>query len=324
MILLLFSLIILVAQGLLGMTDWWVLGSNCVVAGLVCGGLTMVLNAQRLVAFNHLSVGLKAWALLTNIMNLSAIYVASSLSVWQVDVLVVGFAGIFMMGSYCWQSKRMPVRSLLLGAIIGLLTLFYIPTLLWIVFPLLILYYCLSWSKDNLACLLTGLVSLVWINYCLLSLFHGDANGYILSFATSWTDMTYGLPTLLGDGYTKWVFLGATVFLLFNYILLGLFSSNLNSLHMRSNVSLQVVVGLLMLSLLPSCWQLFIVLIGVSICLDMLLALGNEPSRRMVRWADIAIGLFLFMGVGEYLIRLLIDYVSTLSFSLPFDIPFLS
>lgn len=326
MIYILLSIIILVAQGFLGMADWWVLGSNWILAGLICLGLTAVLNNQRLVAFSNLSVSIKAWVLLSSIMNLSAIYVSPSLSLLEVDMAAIGYTGLFMVGFFCWQSKQMSVRSLSMGAILGLLTLFYMPSLLWIIIPLLMLFHLSSWSKDNLACIITGLLSMVWVNYCCISLFGDDAhaNDYISSFVTGWNELTYGFPDLMGDDYTRWIFIPTLLLLLAYYIMVGLLSSNLNSLRMRSNVSLLVMTNFLMLIALPSCWQLFLTLAAITICIHMILDLGNEPSRLARKCAHFAIYFFLFLGIGEYLIRLAYDYVSTISFSLPFDIPFLS
>jgi len=324
MLLLLLSLIILIAQGLLGMADWWVLCSNWIVAGLICMGLTAVLNNQRLMVFSHISVSLKAWVLLAGLMNLSAIYVAPSVTLGQLYLSAIGYAGLFMTSFFCWQSKLMPVRSLSLGALVGLVTLLYAPSLLWIIFPCLALFHLSSWSKDNLACVLTGFVTMVWINFCLLNLFGSgtSANGYIFSFATCWSELTYGLPTLIGEGYTRWIFLLSVIGLMIYYILLGLLSSNLNSLRMRSNVDFQVVMGILMVVALPSCWSLYLVLTAITICIHLLLSLGNEPSHAMIKFANVALGFVFFLGLGEYLIRLVIDYISTLSFSLPFDLPF--
>lgn len=324
MVYILLSLIILVAQGFLGMADWWVLGCNWIVAGLICLSLTAVLNNQRLVAFNNLSVSIKAWVLLSSIMNLSAIYVAPELTLAQVELMAAGYSALFAVGSFCWQNHQMPVRALLMGAILGLLTLCYMPSLILVIIPLLVFFHCLSWSKDNLACLFTGFVSMVWVIYCILSLGGGDANGYILSFATVWSSVTYSLPTLLTEAYTRWFFIASMLLLAVFYIMVGLLSSNLNSLRMRSNVNLHVMVGMLMLVLLPSCWQLLLTLIGITIGIQLMLDLGNDPSHLTRKFAPVAICLFLFMGIGEYLIRLLIDYVSTITFSLPFDLPFLN
>ncbi len=326
MIYILLSLIILAVQGFLGMADWWVLCGNWLIAGLICLGLTAVLNNQRLIAFNQIMVSVKVWVLLAGLMNLSAIYVASSISIGQLYLIAIGFTALFMTSFFCWQNKQMPVRSLSMGAIVGVLTLLYMPTILWIVVPLLVLVYLSSWSKDNLACIFTGFVTLVWVNYCLLSLCGSDslANDYLVSFYAAWNSMTYSLPTLVGDGYTGLVFLGVVLLLLIYYVLVGLLSSSLNSLRMRSNVSLMVIVGILILLGLPSCWQLYLVLAGITICIDLLLSIGNEPSKLMIKSANAAIYVVLFLGIGEYLIRLAVDYISTISFSLPFEIPFLN
>jgi len=326
MVLLLLSLIILVAQGFLGMADWWVLSSNWIMSGLICMCLTAVLNNQHLLAFNHISVCFKAWVLLASILNLSAIYVEPSLSQGQMFLSSFGYAGLFMAGFCCWMDKQMTVRALLLGAIIGLLTLAYIPSLLWIIIPIMILIYTASWSKDNLACIFTGLVSIIWINYCLMHICSGEANAnsYIISFASTWGSMSYGMPILVNSGYTGWCFLAFAIVWMVIYIILGVLLSNLNSLRIRSNISLVVMVSILTLMILPSCWQLFLALIGITLCIHLLLSLGNEPTRVMIKWSDTAIYSFLFMGIGEYLIRLIYDYISTISFTLPFDIPFLN
>lgn len=324
MIYILLSIIILIAQAFLGMAEWWVLGCNWIVAGLICLGLTAVLNNQSLVAFNNISVSLKAWVLLASIMNLSAIYVVPTLSLSDLNMSAIGFSGLLMIGFFCWQSKQMPIRALSLGAILGLLTLFYMPSLIWILVPLLIIFHLSSWSKENIFCIVTGLLTLIWINYCLLNFFWDSesANGYILSFVTSWNDMSYGLPDLQDKGYTGLVFLVSTLILLAFYTILGIFSSNFNSLRMRSNVSLQCTICLFLFLLLPTCWSLFLVLSGIAVCIHIILALGNDPTRMMINRAHFFIYFFLFMGIGEYLIVQAIDYISTISFSLPFSIPF--
>ena len=333
MFLLLLSLIIVVVQGFLGMADWWVLGSNWLLAGAISMGLTFVLSNQRLAVNNVLAAGVKAWVLLSCVMNLTAIHLVPAFGLLYQDVLLVGFTALIVIGLLCWQDKQIPLRSLGMGMVIGVMTLCYSPTLLWLLFPLLIYYHCSSWSFHNLCCLLSGLLTLVWIAYCFLFLGISEdaANSYIFHFFADWRGMHFSLPDLVSTvpdlsvgtaGYTAPVFLLGSILCLLCFIFFGLLSSSFNSLRMRSNVMLYSVAGLLLLIGMSTCWPLFIVLTAIIISLHLLLALGNEPSRMVRLIVNFSLGSYLFLSLGEYLIRLSVAYLSTLTFSLPFSLPF--
>jgi hypothetical protein len=317
MLFLLLSILVIVAQGLLGMADWWTLSSNWLLAGLINFLLAALFTNQHLISFNNRRYLIYSWVVMASILNLSAICLESEVEQGKQQLLVIGFASMLALSFTCWQQKDIPAKSLLLGIIIALLTLCYIPSLLWIVWLIIILSLLLCYSTHNLYCLLSGIVMGVWALYCLLFLFLGEeeADAYLLGFVNQWSDLTYDLPTFLYEGHTRWIFplflLGTIAVFLF----INLMQSSMNSLRERSIYSSIGWITVPLLLLLPTDWALYLSLSAVLLSIHILLSLCNEHSLSSLRGYNLLVSLFLLLGAGEPLLSLLIDYIQTIDFS---------
>lgn len=313
MIYILLSLIVMVVQGILDMADWWVLGSNFVLATMLVGAVSWTLNAQGLFNFTHPDIVSKAIAALAGTMNLGAICLAEEMPWWQFDLLMAGGTALLLIGSLCWQSKNIPVPTLLLGLLVGLLTPVYLPTLLWLVTVLTILMHCYCLSARNLACVGSGLLSGIWVVYCLTFWLDGSqaADGYLLSFANGWdTALSYELPDVTYDGATGWLFPLAVLVLSLTHTAIGFFMGNYNSLRMRSNVTVHSSISLLCLVLMPTCWPLFLALAVVSAIFLLFLSMSDELARTTRRLSTLFTALILLVGIGEPITLMLIDFLS--------------
>lgn len=317
MLFLLLSILIIVAQGLLGMADWWVLCSNWLIAGMLSSLLAMLFTNLHLISFNNRAYLIYGWVLLASTMNLSAICLDSDVEQWQQDLLVAGFAGLLSLAFTCWQQKDIPVKALLLGIIVAFLALFYIPALLWVSFVIIVLSLLLCYSTHNLYCILSGILIGVWVLYCLVFLCLGgeEADNYIAGFAFRWDELTYGMPDFLYEGQTRWIYPLFMVIIVGGFLIINLMQSNMNSLRERSIYSSLVWITMPLLLLLPTNWALYLNLCTVLMLVHLLLSLGNEHSNTSLRGYKLLLSLLLFLGAGEPLLILLIDYVQTIDFS---------
>lgn len=319
MILLLLSILILIAQAYLGMAEWWVLGSNWLLAGLISYSMTVVLSNQRLIQYNDMRVAPRIWVVLASTMNLAEIHFESPVSPWKLDMMLIGYVALSIIGLYYWQSKQSPIRALCMGGILGCLFWVYAPLLLWIMFPILTFAFCTSWSKHNLSSLITGILTSIWLVYILGFFVIGEerANAYLASFVSAWGRLSYSLPTIKGEGYTGWIYLGGTLLIVIQRIIAGLLVNSFNSLRARSNISLQCTLGIFFIVAMPICWPLGIILISFVMLMLFLLTFNENSPNVNKRLSQIVIGFFLFLGIGEYLIMQLISYIRTIDF--PFD-----
>lgn len=312
LIYILLSLIVMVVQGILDMADWWVLGSNFVLAAAIVGVVAWTLNAHGLFNFAHTDVIPRVIALLAGVMNLSAICLADDLPLGRIDLLVVGFAVVLLLGVTCWQSSSLPVHALSLGLVVSLLTPLYLPSLFWLGIVLLVLLHCACLSLHNAACVVTGLLTGVWVIYCLMAWWADGAlaDNFLLSFLFGWDDeLHYSWPVIMADGLTPWLFLVLVVGLTLGSAVVGLFLGSYNSLRMRSNVMLHTNLGILLLVLMPTCWPMYLTLATISIIFQIFLAMSDEFSRQARRLTTVIAVVVLLLGVGEPLLLMAIDFL---------------
>lgn len=313
LIYILLSIIVMVVQGILDMADWWVLGSNFVLAAALVGAVAWMLNAHGLFNFAHSDIVARVIALLAGVMNLTAICLADDLPLANIDLLIVGFAVVLLLGVTCWQSSSLPVHALMLGLVVSLLTPLYLPSLFWLAIVLLVLLHCACLSLHNAACVVTGLITGIWVIFCLMTWWaSGDvADDFLLSFLVDWDDeLHYGLPVIVADGLTPWLLLVFVIGLTLSSVVIGLFMGNYNSLRMRSNVTLHTNLGVLLLVLMPTCWPMYLTLATISIIFQIFLSMSDEFSRRARRLTSVVAAIVLLLGAGEPLLLMAIDFLS--------------
>lgn len=313
MYLILFSIVVMVIQGILGLTDWWVLGCNWFLSALAMTGLVLAFDHERLAGFNNGTPFIKGWILLTSIMNMNYIYLSQEMEWWKQSLIIVGYVAMISVGIGCWQSVNKPTRSLLFGLIIALMSIIYAPMVLSLLVVILLFIYLSSYSNRNLVGVISGILFSSWIIYVVATLFckAGSDTTLVQNFCNQWQTLTYTLPSFtISDNYTGIVFVCLCI-LYFILYSIGGFLAEMNSLRIRSNISLLSTLLPIFIIILPSCWSLYLHLAAVTLCAQLIFALNDRPTRTAVVAARIMLICFLVISVAEPLIRIGWDYFMT-------------
>lgn len=319
---LLASIIILVTQGFLGMADWGILVSNWFIAGLVSAIAAGSLSAERIFNFNSLPCIFHSWTLLASVMNLVAIHIQTELEWWQMWLLMSGIGVIMVICTSIWQARDLTARSLALGIIISILTLIYVPSVLWLVLVIIGLTMLSSFTMHSFYALISGFVTGVWLCYIILELSSGGlGDTYILSFIDDWDNLTVDWPQIQSSGWSGWIMVGICSIIFFVYMTVRLYRSSFSSLRMRSISLWLCCLALAFILLLTFDWALYLLLISVVMMIHLLLVLGNDPDQLARKGYYTILYVLLVLGVAEPLILMGYDYLSTISIELPFDLP---
>lgn len=308
-ILLLLSIVIIMIQGFLGLADWWILGSNWILAGLVILALIMAFDHERIAGFNNGALFQKAWVLLASLLNLNAIYLQPSLDWWKQDLISIGFVALISVGLGCWQYGNKPVRMLVFGLIVAIMACIYSPMIFSFLFVVLLLILMSSYTTRNVLSLLSGIVTTTWLIYILTTVFFGsEAEKTLVSnFVDSWR-LNYQLPVFTGDVTAGMIVIGMVVFFIFLYAVGGMLVDNLNSLRIRSSITVQCILCFVLILAMPSCWSLYVSLASISLCVNLIFALNGRPGRREVTFARIMLACVMVAGIGEPIFRFCWDY----------------
>lgn len=311
MYLVLLSIVIMAIQSILGLADWWVLGSNWILAALVILGLILAFDHERLAGFNNGTLFQKGWILLASMLNLNSIYLTPELAWWKQALLAIGYASLISVGIGCWQSTNKPARCLLFGLIIALMSCIYGPMIFCLFIIALMLIFLSSYSTRNVLSIFSGIVFSCWIIYCIITLCFGadTETRLIQNFIDTWQSLSFSWPPIrFTENYTGIVYVCMSIFYFVIYALGGFIVENLTSLRIRSNITFQSTMCLIYALIMPSCWTLIMLFASISLCIQLIFALNEHPNRTAILWARFMLICYLVAGVGEPLFRLGWDY----------------
>ncbi len=297
-------------QGYLGLASWWVLWSNWVLAAVITLCVVMVFDHERLAGFKNMQLFEKGWVMFAAMMNINACYIEPEIAWWQQDLLLVGYTALLSVGIGCWQNADIPVRCLLFGVIIALMSCIYPPSILGLILVLIFLFYLHCFSLRNVVSVLSGLLFAYWMIYVAETLWLSPETQeeLFLYYQESWQSLSYGLPTFSKEGYTGIIFIAGSIILFLHNAIFGFLSDNLSSLRLRSNVMLQSTFILVLIPVMASCWSFYLTLCLLTVCIHMLFSLSYQPQRLAINSARAVLFCYLAAGIAEPLIRMAWEY----------------
>lgn len=325
LILLLISFVTMLAQGFLGIASWSILFSNWMLSGVISFILGWALNHQRLSNDSNPFSFVKAWVILTAVMNTSAGYLPESLPFWKVDLLLLVMTLLALSAVYIWQVTDIPLISIGVGVLIGIASVIYAPAVFWVVIAVSAAVQLQSSSIRNSCCLLTGLLTAIWILYCVtfLCVGHEEGDALLRSLLDEWDDFGFYFPSVVSTkSYTGWLLMALVVGLMVIYMVIGPFKGYYSSLRLRSGFMMLSCECLIMLLLMPSCWNLYIALGTLPIMMHQLIAASERNTSSLNRTTLLIIGCFMALTIGEPILTRVIHWVVNFEFSLPeFSLP---
>ncbi|MBO6012098.1 MAG: hypothetical protein J6P82_01085 [Bacteroidales bacterium] len=311
MYLIILCLVVLVFQIVFGMADWWVLAVHFVLSGLLSLGISYLIDQYRLINKSGSQILFQGWALMYAVLNLSTVFLVSDQPWWHTDIFLIALALIFRLGLDLWQDSDCPVLCLELGAIVGALTFLDVQSLYFLIILIALLFHARSVSFRNLSCLFTGILTAVWIVYCILTLFSDPDSGlqYLLTFGHL---LEWSLPVLpdLSAGYSHYVFLAGLAIVLIIYIFSGYFMYGISSLRTRAALHFISSLCLLLVFMLFFSFPACVALMAVPLSIHLMLSWGNNPSKPAVWATNTMIVISILLGVGEKLILWAIGFFS--------------
>ena len=293
------------------MADWWVLAVHFVLSGLLSLGISYLIDQYRLINKSGSQILFQGWALMYAVLNLSTVFLVSDQPWWHTDIFLIALALIFRLGLDLWQDSDCPVLCLELGAVVGALTFLDVQSLYFLIILIALLFHARSVSFRNLSCLFTGILTAVWIVYCILTLFSDPDSGlqYLLTFGHL---LEWSLPVLpdLSAGYSHYVFLAGLAIVLIIYIFSGYFMYGISSLRTRAVLHFISSLSLLLVFMLFFSFPACVALMAVPLSIHLMLSRGNNPSKPAVWATNTMIVIFILLGVGEKLILWAIGFFS--------------
>ena len=318
MIILLFSILVMVIQGLLDMVDWWILFSNWALSGALSAVTASVLTGQHLMGYNRRGCIIWGWVLMSNVLNLSAIYLQPDMAWWRVDLLLIGFAVLLQLVSTFWQQTDEPGLCLLLGFLVILLGWLHVTALLWMLGVIILLIHLLSYSRYNFYALLSGLAMGTWMLYSLLFLLVSEEKGaaFIYNFIYGWESLSFGLPDHMGWwDFTRVSYPYVMMALYIFFVIVGRFQGSNSGLRERSLFGALSTVGIFLLLIMPVSWALYLDLGAILMLIHLLLTLGSSPSRAQVKGFRGLVIFGLVSSVAEPIAHLTMVYLNSIDFS---------
>ncbi|MCR5395026.1 MAG: hypothetical protein K6E86_06515 [Bacteroidales bacterium] len=311
------SILFIVVQGLLDLADWWVLGSNWVLAGVISSGLTTYLISQHLMGFNNRNCMLEGWALLSAILNLSAICIVPEVEWWRATVIECGFVGLLMLGISCWQQTELPGRSLVCGLVVAVLSALSLPSVAGLAVVVICMAHLLCFSWHNVYVLLSGMLIGVWLIYCSLSLGIDieAGNAYMIRWVEGWSELRYGLPIVHAAGITPWLYMAIVPISLLFYVIISFMQGTMSSLRLRSLFMMLSSLSILLILIMPGSWTICMALGGTVLLSHLLFTLGNNSTGFLRHFLSVQIYFYLILGIAEPVIRLSVIYIQSIDFS---------
>jgi len=291
------------------MADWWVLSVHFILSGLLSTATLYAVDKYRLMSKNGTQILFHGWALMYVVLNLSTVFLVSDQPWWHVDVYMVALALIFHLGLDLWQNSDAPVLCLELGAIVGALTFLDALSLYWTFILIALLFHSRSVSFRNLSCVFTGVLTSIWIVYCLLVLLSEPLSGtmYLQSFEQL-LDVTLPAVPGISSGYSHWVFLSGLALILLIYTFSGYFMYGISSLRTRAALHFISSMSLFLVFMLFFSFPTYIALFAVPLSLHLMLSWGNNPSKASVWTTNLTIVTAILLGVAERVIVWGISY----------------
>ena len=317
MFFLLLSILFMVVQGLLGMASWGILCSNWLVAGVLCAATGVWLESQHLISYNSRMSFMPGWALMAAIMNLSAIYFVPDMLLWRFYALLAGFVLLTLLGLADWQRNDISGRMLLYGLIVAILASLHLPAIFAFVIVFLSMFHLLCYTMHHLYVLISGFLIGVWLIYCGISVFDSAQAGtaYLYQWLYGWEDIDYRFPFLQYQGVTRWVYPVLLPVFVVIFMGVGMLQGSFSSLRIRSLLSLVCSLSVMAIVLMPMEWTLSAAFCGFLLMLQVLLTMGNQPSQGMQHIFRVLTLTFMCLSIGEPVIVMLIDFVSSVDFS---------
>lgn len=309
---LLLSIAVVIAQCVLGMGDWCALSVQWLLGRVIAAGIVYCISANRLATRSINGLLPLSWVIIASILNLSTIHLASPMLWWQQDLLLTSFTAVFLLSTGSWLSTDDTPRFLLCGSMIGLSTVIYAESAIWLLAMPFFMFCLRNFTMRNFLSIVSGAIFMAWISYCVMLFAVSDdcADAYLMSFAGI---MDWHFPdrfiVISQLAFTPMLFLIAIAVMLFWCVTNGLFVNVVSSLRIRS-VMLASVCAVAVIMVLaavdPVAYPLFICMAGVFVSMNLCLTMANMSAPATRWWSVIvAVGLIL-LGFAENVINYLL------------------
>ena len=192
-----------------------------------------------------------SWPLLTACLHFGYCHFPPSDSYVKALLLVTAFLLFLRLLMSLWQERSQTSICLLTGALIGLLSVALPHALLWLLLFPVSGFMMRCWSMRNVCSLVSGTLFALWLSYCALFWFGGEARADAMwsPYAEILLDDDYGV-ILQGLGLWHYLYIGITVLLVIFYGVTGLLFDAGVTTRASSSIKLLSLIGLIYLLLM--------------------------------------------------------------------------
>lgn len=301
------NLALVVAQSILSDASVMALWVNWVASAFLAGGVWDMVSRYRL---GHTSAGMAvplSWTFICVVLNFTLIHFPSFEPQWKCLLQEFCLLGIVMLAINTWQVTIATGRYMIIGLIIGVLSVIMPHTLAW-VFMLPWAFYCLrSWSWRNWWSAITGVALGIWVAYCGLFFFIDEAlaDGLFARYAVLFDIASPDRA----DGFTlwHWLFIAAMALMLVSYAASGFFLNVGDSLRGHASLTLISSFSLAMTVLALLDLDHLSIYVGImSIFLSIQVSVHHASLHSIVHewWVIFSLAIFLAFGVLPLVIML--------------------
>lgn len=305
--LLLFNAAIVAAQSWLGDIAWWIPVVNWGITALFALVIQHFIQRLRL---GNVRQGIPfaiAWILLTTTTDFASLYLAGNMSQGLILLQMAGLLAILSLMLTSWQMHDVPVTYLTSGAVVGVLTMIYAPTVFWLLMLALSPFYMRSSTARNFWCAVTGTVFGIWVVYFVCYFFISEIRAAeIIGNLLHVFEFTFSLPAF---SLQAWIFIAVIATLLIVYTGTSFLLNVGDSLRTTSCIQLLSALGILFAVFtalnIPQL-VLYVSLLSLLLSIQVTLHHANLSSPVHEWWVILILAVLMLLGILPILIPLML------------------
>lgn len=261
--------VVLMLEGGFSPVPLWV---NWVMAGVLASSVWRIVAGFSLDGGANVKAFAITWPLLSLTMNFSYCYFAHTELLYRNILQLIAMLAMLTLILSLWQKRVSILKHLIIGLIIGVVSVVVPHTILWLLLLPIASYFMRSWSPRNILSAITGILLGIWIAYCIYFIGWGEtaANQMIAQYASITRSEDF-LQLFQGIGLWQYIFLGFMGVLLIGYSAsAGVI--NTGSVRVGASVSLIIALGFALVVLffldlrhLPAYLDMFALFLGLQL-----------------------------------------------------------
>lgn len=298
----LLSIILVIAQSLLGESPAWMLWSNWLLAGGASHVLWDCVDRYRLGRSANRASIIVPWLIMTSMANLCCALFSERMMASENYVAVICFLIMIRVSMSLWQNSRAAKVLVWQGLMIGSMSAIFPGMLLWLLIVPPQLYFMRCSGIKNYLVVLSGVLLGVWTAFCIL--YFWGSEGSLKAMANSYEDLLIVDWDLSLTRLWQWIAVGVVLGLTVLYCIITLVLNVSNTLRAQSINYLLCIcqIMVLLFTLLDmNHLPVYLLLQTMLLGLHLIVILANSRGYLSEWWTLFLVCGYMYLSIGPYL-----------------------